>query len=37
METQIGNGNIADCEIVRLDGLGETYKVKLVMVGSDSL
>jgi allantoicase len=29
VETQIGNGNEADCEIINLDGLGEVFKVKV--------
>jgi allantoicase len=29
VETQIGDGDKADCEIVDLDGLGGSYKVRL--------
>jgi allantoicase len=34
VETQIGNGDKADCEIVDLD-VGESYKVKLGRVAAD--
>jgi len=33
VETQIGNGNEADCEIINLDELGEVFKVKVSTIG----